>query len=72
MAMIPVTIGGAGARELTFLYGAQFLDIQAEKAVAIAFLFYIISSAVSFFGIVYSFNKEKVFTIASQKMSEKT
>lgn len=69
MAMIPITIGGAGARELTFLYGAQFLDIQAEKAVAIAFLFYIISSAVSFFGIVYSFNKERVFKMASVKKS---
>ncbi len=61
MAMIPITIGGAGARELTFFYGSQFLDIQAEKAVAIAFLFYLISSMVSFYGFVYSFNKEKVF-----------
>jgi hypothetical protein len=61
VAMIPITIGGAGARELTFLYGSQFLDIHAEKAVAIGFLFYLISTSVSFFGIVYSFNKEKIF-----------
>lgn len=55
VAMIPITIGGAGARELTFLYGSQFLDIHAEKAVAIGFLFYFISTSVSLFGIVYSF-----------------
>jgi uncharacterized membrane protein YbhN (UPF0104 family) len=61
VAMIPITIGGAGARELTFLYGSQYLDIHAEKAVAIGFLFYLISTSVSFFGIVYSFNKEKIF-----------
>lgn len=61
VAMIPITIGGAGARELTFLYGSQYLDIHAEKAVAIGFLFYLISTSVSFFGIVYSFNKEKLF-----------
>jgi hypothetical protein len=58
--MIPITIGGAGARELTFMYGAQFLDIQIEKAVAIAFLFYLISTLVSFFGIIYSFKKDKL------------
>ncbi len=61
VAMVPITIGGAGARELTFLYGSQFLDIHAEKAVAIGFLFYLISTSVSFFGILYSFRKNKIF-----------
>jgi uncharacterized membrane protein YbhN (UPF0104 family) len=60
VAMLPITIGGAGARELTFLYGAQFLDIHAEKAVAIGFLFYLISTAVSFLGIFFSFQKDKL------------
>jgi glycosyltransferase 2 family protein len=70
VAMIPITIGGAGARELTFLYGSQFLDIHAEKAVAIGFLFYLISTSVSFFGIAYSFNRDKLFepTTAATKM----
>jgi hypothetical protein len=58
VAMIPITIGGAGARELTFLYGAQFLDIHAEKAVAIGFLFYLISTSVSFFGIIFRFKRD--------------
>ena len=57
VAMMPITIGGAGARELTFLYGSQFLDIHAEKAVAIGFLFYLISTSVAFMGIVFSFKK---------------
>ncbi len=65
VAMVPMTIGGAGARELTFLYGAQFLDIHTEKAVAIGFLFYVISTAVSFFGIVYSFKKDSIFSSTS-------
>jgi len=58
VAMIPITIGGAGARELTFLYGAQFLDVHAEKAVAIGFLFYLISTSVSFLGIIFSFKRD--------------
>ncbi|MDQ3015937.1 MAG: flippase-like domain-containing protein, partial [Bacteroidota bacterium] len=41
VAMIPITIGGAGAREITFLFGAQYLQIQEEKAVAFAFLIYL-------------------------------
>jgi glycosyltransferase 2 family protein len=61
VAMVPITIGGAGARELTFLYGSQFLDIHAENAVAIGFLFYLISTSVSFFGIIYSFHQERIF-----------
>lgn len=64
-AMVPITFGGAGAREVTFLYGTQYLQTEAESGVAIAFLFYLISTIVSFFGIIYSFkpikfsNKEK-------------
>lgn len=58
-AMLPITFGGAGARELTFLYGTQYLQTEAERGVAIAFLFYLISTLVSFFGIIYSFKPIK-------------
>lgn len=57
VAMLPLTIGGTGARELTFLWGAGFLNIDSEKAVAIAFLFYLISTAVAFLGIFFSFDE---------------
>lgn len=60
VAMLPITIGGAGARELTFLYGSQFLQIHAEKAVAIGFLFYVISTTVALMGIFLSFRKSTV------------
>jgi len=56
VAMLPLTIGGTGARELTFLWGAGILNIDLEKAVAIAFLFYLISTAVAFVGIAFSFS----------------
>jgi uncharacterized membrane protein YbhN (UPF0104 family) len=58
VAMLPLTIGGTGARELTFLWGADFFQIHSEKAVAIAFLFYLISTAVAFVGVVFSFNEK--------------
>ncbi len=57
VAMLPFTIGGAGARELTFLWGAQVLGLDAERSVAIAFVFYLISTAVALYGLVFSFKK---------------
>jgi hypothetical protein len=53
--MLPITIGGAGARELTFLWGAQVLGLDSERSVAIAFIFYIISTVVALYGLVFSF-----------------
>jgi uncharacterized membrane protein YbhN (UPF0104 family) len=60
VAMLPITIGGAGAREITFLYGATFLAIDPEKAVTIAFMFYIVSTFTSFLGITFSFKKKPI------------
>ena len=60
VAMLPLTIGGTGARELTFLYGAGLLGVDSEKAVAIAFLFYLISTAAALFGMVYGFTPLKL------------
>jgi glycosyltransferase 2 family protein len=55
--MIPITLGGAGARELTFLYGSNYFGLDVEAAVAIGFLFYLISTFVSLTGIYFSFHK---------------
>lgn len=60
VAMLPLTIGGTGARELTFLYGAGLLGVDSGKAVAIAFLFYLISTAAALYGMVYGFTPLKL------------
>jgi uncharacterized protein (TIRG00374 family) len=51
IAVLPISIGGMGVRELTFLYGAQLLGIDQDLAVSISLLFYIITALVSFFGL---------------------
>jgi uncharacterized membrane protein YbhN (UPF0104 family) len=56
-AMLPLTIGGTGARELTCLWGAKILNLDAERAVAVAFLFYLLSTLVSMGGMWFSFHK---------------
>ena len=54
-AVIPITFGGAGARELTFLYCASSFNIEANMAVSMSLIFYMISLLVSLSGIYYSF-----------------
>ena len=58
VAMLPLTIGGAGAREITFLWGAQVLHLDPERAVAIAFVFYLISTTVALYGARHGFSEE--------------
>lgn len=58
-AMIPVTIGGAGARELCFMYGAPLVGGSATEATAVGFVFYLISSFVSLMGIFWVISESK-------------
>ena len=60
VAMLPISIGGMGLRELTFLYGAGILNLNTEISVALSLMFYLISVFVSLFGIYYSLNPAKI------------
>jgi uncharacterized membrane protein YbhN (UPF0104 family) len=60
IAVLPISIGGLGAREITFLFGAQYLMLDESNAVALSSLFYIITALVSLTGIYYSIWPEKM------------
>ncbi len=53
VAVLPISIGGMGVRELTFLYGARFLGIDQDLAVSISLMFYIITALVSLAGLYF-------------------
>lgn len=55
VAVLPISIGGVGVRELTFLYGSQLLNVDINIAVGISFLFYLITAFVSLSGIWFVF-----------------
>jgi len=55
VAVLPISIGGVGVRELTFLYGSQLLNVDIHVAVGISFLFYLITAVVSLIGIWFVF-----------------
>ena len=53
VAVLPISIGGMGVRELTFLYGAQLLAINEDMAVSVSLMFYLITAFVSFLGLYF-------------------
>jgi len=55
VAVLPISIGGVGVRELTFLYGSQLLNVDINIAVGISFLFYLITALVSLGGVWFVF-----------------
>lgn len=49
-AILPLTIGGVGMRELVMLLGYAYLPIESEQAVAFSLLFFVITAASSLVG----------------------
>ncbi len=51
VSVLPITIGGVGVRELTFLYGLKFIHQDPSVGVAFSFLFFFITMLSSLIGI---------------------
>ncbi len=55
LAALPLSYGGAGAREIAFFYGATWIGLPEAPAVAISILFYLMTLLVSLTGMTFSF-----------------
>lgn len=55
VAVLPLTIGGLGIRELVFLEGSRYFGLVQENSVVISILFYLITVFTSLWGIFYVF-----------------
>lgn len=53
LAVLPLTIGGVGIREFTFLYGFKLINQEPATGVAFAFLFFLITLISSAIGIFF-------------------
>ena len=53
VSVIPISIGGVGLRELTFLYGLSLVHLDPTIGVVAAFLFFIITLISSMIGIIF-------------------
>lgn len=66
MASVPITLGGIGAREFTFLMGAEYLHLQQDLAVALSLLFFLVSAVSALPGIWYSVRPRSVLNHFSE------
>lgn len=60
VSVIPLTIGGIGSREITFLYGAKWLGLDESTSIGISFTFFLITALTSLLGVIYHFKKPKL------------
>jgi hypothetical protein len=60
VAALPITIGGIGSREVTFLLGAEIMHLDISNSIALSLLFYIITALVSLGGIYFSIKSDKL------------
>lgn len=51
VAVLPLTIGGVGARELVFILSHQYMRIDENSAVAFSLLFFLITALISLLGV---------------------
>jgi uncharacterized membrane protein YbhN (UPF0104 family) len=58
-AMLPISIGGIGLRELVFLYASEILPIDSASAVALALMFFIITATSSLLGVFIKLPKQE-------------
>lgn len=64
VSVVPLTIGGIGSREVTFLYGAEWLGLDANTSISISFVFFLMTALISLFGVIYHFKKPKLEVIS--------
>jgi len=54
--VVPVTIGGVGARELVFFYGPQFLAVDGNLGVVFSLLFFLVIALSSLAGMLVQYD----------------
>jgi glycosyltransferase 2 family protein len=57
--ILPLTIGGAGAREVTFFYALNHLGLDVNTGIALSLIFFVISAISSLVGILSKIRHEK-------------
>src|SRR5690554_4804537 len=58
-AVLPLTIGGVGARELVFILSHEYMGIDENAAVAFSLLFFLITALTSLAGVFLKFRVDK-------------
>ncbi len=60
ISVIPISIGGIGLRELTFLYGCEFINLNPAPVIIAGFLFFVINLLSSLIGGIFILKEKYV------------
>ncbi len=60
VAVLPLTLGGIGSREVVFYYGALWFGLEEQTSVGISMTFFLITAMVSLGGVAYHFSKPEL------------
>jgi hypothetical protein len=66
-AMLPISLGGLGAREVAMYYMAEMLSLNPALAMSISLSFYAITALVSLCGVYFSLNPKAMKLEVSEK-----
>src|SRR5690606_15505692 len=58
VAVVPFTVGGLGAREMVFVFGAEYFQMDKHLALLISLLFYLTSASLAIFGSYFIFRPQ--------------
>ncbi len=67
-AMLPISLGGLGAREVAMYYMAEMLNLNPALAMSISLSFYAITALVSLCGVYFSLNSKAMKLEAPQNV----
>ena len=57
---MPITLGGIGAREMTFVLGSELFGTSKDVAVSLSLLFYAVSLVSSLPGLYFALRTDKI------------
>lgn len=57
---VPITLGGIGAREVVFMWGAQYLGVDESSAIALSLLFYTASAITALPGLIFTLQPSQI------------
>ncbi|MDC6352558.1 lysylphosphatidylglycerol synthase transmembrane domain-containing protein [Zeaxanthinibacter sp. PT1] len=66
VAVLPLTLGGIGSREVVFYYGALWFGLEEQTSVGISMMFFLITALVSLGGFIYHFRKPELEVILNR------
>ena len=61
LSVLPISIGGVGIRELTFMYGSSLLSLNSEIGISIAVIYFLVNMICSLTGFIFWHKLEKIY-----------